>query len=79
MESSVKDLEKLLDGEPSWDDIRRDARRLLRSTQVSGGEQGAYDASMDKLIKPNRGDFSDEKSLLAEKLKSDQKTIEQDP
>jgi len=44
--------------EPSWNDIREDARRLLRGTRVTGGEQADYDKAMDRLIKPKRGDFS---------------------
>jgi hypothetical protein len=78
LEGEVSDLKKLLDDEPTWDQIRADARRLLRSTRVAGGEQGAYDSAMDNLIKPQRGVFTDEKKLLAEALESDQKALSQD-
>jgi hypothetical protein len=75
LEGEVSDLKKLLDDEPGWDQIRADARRLLRSTRVAGGEQGAYDSAMENLIKPQRGAFTDEKKLLADTLESDQKAF----
>jgi hypothetical protein len=78
LEGEVSDLKKFLDDEPSWDQIRADARRLLRSTRVAGGEQGAYDSAMDNLIKPQRGAFTDEQKLLADTLESDQKAMGQE-
>jgi hypothetical protein len=73
------DLDQALFGgaEPSWEDIRADARRLLRATKVDGGEQADYDKAMDHLIKPTRGEFADEEKLLAEAVAASQVTYEE--
>jgi antirestriction protein ArdC len=72
-----RDLDQALFGgpEPSWEDIRQDARRLLRATRVEGGEQAFYDKAMDNLIKPTVGEFTDDAVLLEEAMQRDQKRL----